>query len=227
MQLLESADGVVVYALDRVARSLWDLAAVVREDEQPENQKHAIYKWGAEKGHQIVGMAEDIGVSGALPPAQRPGWQRVMQLLESADGVVVYALDRVARSLWDLAAVVRELEARGKFLLSVREEWLQSVDPRVRQLAVVMLGWAAEMEREFIRERTREALARLKAEGKLIGRPPKWSEQTRRRIIELVRKGITLKDACQLVGIGYRTALSYLSKDPEYLKARMEARLRG
>jgi len=199
---------------------------VSREDEQPENQEHAVYKWAAERGHQIIDMSKDVGVSGALPPAQRPGWQKVMQLLEQADGVVVYALDRVARSLWDLAAVVRELEGRGKLLLSVREEWLQSVDPKVRQLIVAMLGWAAEMEREFIRERTREALMRLKTEGKLVGRPPKWNEQIRRRIIDLVRRGITLKDACRLVGIGYRTAQRYLSKDPEYLKARMEARLK-
>ena len=198
---------------------------VSREDEQPENQEFAVYRWAAERGHQVVEAVRDVGVSGALPPTQRPGWQKVMQLLESADGVVVYALDRVARSLWDLAAVVKELEARGKLLLSVREEWLQNVDPRVRQLIISVLGWAAEMEREFIRERTREALARLKAQGKPVGRPPKWSEATRRKIIDLVRKGLTLREACQLVGIGYRTAFRYLSRDPEYLKARVEARL--
>jgi DNA invertase Pin-like site-specific DNA recombinase len=198
---------------------------VSRDDEQPENQEFAVYKWAAERGHQVVEVVRDVGASGALPPGERPGWQRVMQLLESADGVVVYALDRIARSLWDLAAVVRELEARGKLLLSVREEWLQDVDPRVRQLIISVLGWAAEMEREFIRERTREALARLKAQGKHIGRPPKWSETTRKRIINLVRRGLTLREACQLVGIGYRTAQRYLSKDPEYLKARVEARL--
>ena len=200
---------------------------VSRDDEQPENQEHAIYRWAAERGHQVVEVVRDVGVSGALPPAQRPGWQRVVQLLESADGVVVYALDRVARSLWDLATVVKELEARGKILISVREEWLQNVDPRVRQLIISVLGWAAEMEREFIRERTREALARLKAQGKPVGRPPKWSEQTRRRIIDLVRRGLTLKEACKLVGVGYTTALKHLSKDPEYLKAKMEARLRS
>jgi DNA invertase Pin-like site-specific DNA recombinase len=81
------------------------------------------------------------------------------------------------------------------------------------------------MEREFIRERTREATARLKAQGKAVGRSPKWSEATRRRIIDLVRRGLKLREACQLVGVGYRTAQRYLSKDPEYLKARMEARL--
>jgi DNA invertase Pin-like site-specific DNA recombinase len=70
----------------------------------------------AERGHQVMEVVRNVGVSGALLPAQRPGWQRVMRLLEQADGVVVHALHRVARSLWDLAAVVRELEARGKFL---------------------------------------------------------------------------------------------------------------
>jgi DNA invertase Pin-like site-specific DNA recombinase len=78
---------------------------VSREDERPENQEYAIFKWAAERGHQI------------------------------ADGVIMYTLDRVARNLWDLAAVVRKLEGRGKLLLSVREEWLQSVDPKVRQWA--------------------------------------------------------------------------------------------
>jgi len=200
---------------------------VSRDDEQPENQEYAIFKWAAERGHQVVEVVRDVGVSGALPPGERPGWQKVVQLLESADGVVVYALDRAARSLWDLASVVRELESKGKLLLSVREEWLQNVDPRVRQLIISVLGWAAEMEREFIRERTREAIARLKAQGKYVGRPPKWSEQTRRRIIDLVRRGLTLKEACQLAGVSYTTALKRLSKDPEYLKARMEARLKG
>jgi predicted site-specific integrase-resolvase len=40
-----------------------------------------------------------------------------------------------------------------------------------------------------------------------------------------VRRGLTLREACQLVGVGYRTAQRYLSKDPEYLKARLEAKL--
>lgn len=58
------------------------------------------------------------------------------------------------------------------------------------------------MEREFIRERTRVAIATLKAQGKHIGRPLKWSEATRRHVIDLVRRGITLGEACKLVGVG-------------------------
>jgi hypothetical protein len=40
-------------------------------------------------------VVRDVDVSG-IP--QRPGWQKVVQLLGQADGVVVYALDKVARS---------------------------------------------------------------------------------------------------------------------------------
>jgi DNA invertase Pin-like site-specific DNA recombinase len=46
---------------------------VSRDDEQPENQEYAIFRWAAERGHQVVKVVEDVGVSGALPPAQRPG----------------------------------------------------------------------------------------------------------------------------------------------------------
>ena len=198
---------------------------VSREGENPENQEFAVFRLAAQRGWQVVEVVRDVDVSGAVPPHERPGWRRVLDLLGGADGVVVYALDRVARSLWDLAAVVRELEARGKALVSVREEWLQSLDPKIRSLVISILGWAAEMEREFIRLRTREALERLKAQGKRVGRPPKWDEAKRRRIIELVRRGLTLKEACQLAGVGYRTAQRYLSRDPDYLKARMQARL--
>ncbi|MGB9705132.1 MAG: recombinase family protein [Pyrobaculum sp.] len=209
-----------------------ELVAYVRvsqEEERLENQEFAIYQWAARNGHRVVEMYRDVGVSGAVPPGERPGWRQVVEGLASgrAQGVVVYSLDRVARSLWELAAVYKEFNEKGWALYSVREEWLSAVDPRVRDLLVAVLGWAGEMEREFIRERTREALRRLKAEGKRLGRPPKWSPQIKARIVDLVRRGLTLREAVKLVGVGYRTAVRYLSRDPDYLEAVKVARLSG
>lgn len=202
---------------------------VSQDDERPENQEFAIYKWAAERGATVVATERDVGISGAVPPGERPGWQAVVRRLETreAEGVVVYALDRIARSLWELAAVYRQFAERGWALYSVREEWLSSVDERVRPLIVAVLGWAGEMEREFIRARTKEALARLKAQGKRLGRPPVWTEEKRRRIIDLVARGLTLKEACQLVGVSYNTARKKLGRDPEYLEAVKRARLLG
>lgn len=160
---------------------------------------------------------------------QRPGFKRCLQLLDEgrADGLVVASLDRIARSLFELSNVFKLFEEKGWLVFSVCEEWLQNVDPNVCQLIVVVLGWAGEMGRELIRQRTREALQRLKAQGKKLGRPQKWNPKIKGKIIDLVRRGIPLKDAASLVGIGYSTAKRYLSCDTEYLQAKMEAQVKG
>ena len=202
---------------------------ISREDEKLENQEHAVLKWAAERGVAIVAIEKDVSVSGVAPPDERPGWQAVIKRLEAgeAQGVVVYALDRIARSLWELASVYKRFTERGWALLSVREEWLSALDDKIKPLIVAILGWAGEMEREFIRMRTKEALARLRAEGKRIGRPPTWTEEKRRRVIDLVARGLTLKEACQLAGVSYNTARKRLSRDPDYLEAVKKARLLG
>jgi len=199
---------------------------VSEEDEDPENQRYAIFEWVAKNGHQLVGVYEDVGISGALPPRERPGFKRALEGLDKADGLIVYALDRIARSLAELVDVVREIESKGKVVVSVREPWLQQLDPRIRELVVAVLGWAAEMEREFVRERTREVLRRLKAMGKRIGRPAKVNEAIAKEAIKLVERGYTLKDAAKLLDVKYGTLSKFISCSPQLRAMYYEARAR-
>jgi putative DNA-invertase from lambdoid prophage Rac len=199
---------------------------VSEETENPENQKYAIYEWAARTGHQVVDVYEDIGVSGALPPVERPGFKKLLGALDGADGLVVYALDRLARSLGELVDVFKLVESRGKVIISVRESWLQQLDPSVRKLIVAVLGWAAEMEQRFISERTRLALERLKAKGVKLGRPRKVNEATALKAIEYVQKGLSLKDAAKLLGVGYMTLAKYIYSSPALRARYYEARAR-
>ena len=203
---------------------------VSEETENPENQKYAIYEWAARSGHQVLNVYEDIGVSGALPPIERPGFRKLLESLDGADGLVVYALDRLARSLGELVEVFKMLEARGKVIVSVRESWLQQLDPAVRKLIVAVLGWAAEMERMFISERTKLALQRLKAKGVKLGRPRKVTEATALEAIKYVERGYTLKDAAKLLGVGYKTLARFIHDTPmlraRYYEARARTRAR-
>jgi len=203
---------------------------VSQEDENPENQRFAIYEWGARQGHRIEDVFMDVGISGAVPPQERPGFKRVLERLEDADGIVVYALDRIARSLIELFEVVKLMEAKGKVVVSIREEWLQQLDPRMRGLIIAILGWAAEMERELVRERTREALRRLKAEGKRLGRPRTITENTAMEAISKVEKGYTLKDAAKVLNVGYTTLVRFINANPvlkaQYYEARLKAKAR-
>jgi len=203
---------------------------VSQEEENPENQKYAIYEWASKNGHTVLDVYEDLGVSGALAPMDRPGFQKALSRLEEADGLVVYALDRLARNLVELVDVVELLESKGKVVLSVREYWLQQLDPKIRSLILAIMGWAAEMEREFIKERTREALRRLKAMGKRLGRPAKVNETLALNALKYVEKGYTLKDAAKILGVGYGTLARYLTTNvalrARYYEARARARRR-
>ncbi|MCS7105571.1 MAG: recombinase family protein [Thermofilaceae archaeon] len=184
--------------------------------ENIENQRYAILEFAAKHGYQVSAFFEDVGVSGALPPLGRPGFAEAFNALKECDGIVVYALDRVARSLTELVNIVRKIESMGKVIVSVRESWLNELDPRIRSLIVAVLGWAGEMEREFIRERTREALKRAKMQGKKVGRPRKVSEVLIRAALKYIERGYTLKDAAKLLNIGYTTLAKAITQDPTY-----------
>ena len=88
--------------------------------------------------------------------------------------VMVYALDRLGRSLRDLLLLMDELTAAGCVVISLRES-IDLSTPTGR-LLVHMIAALAEFERELIRERVRAGIARVKATGKTrsgqpVGRP--------------------------------------------------------
>jgi DNA invertase Pin-like site-specific DNA recombinase len=192
-------------------------------------QEFIIYKWAGERGHQVLEVFKDIGVSGVTPLDARPGWGALMERLSEVDGVIVESLDRISRDPGQLLDVLRRLEAMGKVIISVSDngvnQLLKITDPDLRRVIIDIASILIKQERKAASERTREKLAKLKAEGKRLGRPPKWSSEVKQQLIQLVERGFTLKEACRIIGVNYGTALRYLSSDPDYLKAKYTARL--
>jgi len=189
---------------------------ISREDENPENQIYAMKQYASLKGIDLVISDEyiDVGISGGVEPFKRTGFMKAVNVLErgEADGIMVYALDRIARSLWNLAEVYRKFDERGWILLSVREDWLNILDKNVKNLIIAVLGWAGEMERKFISERTKEALKRVKDAGKKLGRPKALDEEEEEKLVELVTSGLSLRKACKLMGISYSTGKRVMRK---------------
>ena len=198
------------------------------DDRDGGGQEFAIYQWAGRNGHQVLEVFRDIGVSGVTPPDARPGWGALMERLGDADGIIVESLDRISRDPGQLRKVIDEFRGMGKVIMSVREDWatllFRDSDP-VSQLLLNVVSWLVEQERKAASERTREKLAKLRAEGKRLGRPPKWNNGIKQQLVQLVERGLTLKEACRIAGVNYGTAIRYLSNDPDYLKARYKARL--
>jgi len=124
----------------------------------------------ARHGWEVVAEHVDAGESGAN--ADRPALAEVMDSVESGgvDVLVVYRLDRLARSTLHLLTLVQRLEAADVRLVSTSE----SIDTRTPtgRMTMTVLGSVAELERETIRTRTREGVARRVAQGGWVSSTP-------------------------------------------------------
>jgi len=80
-------------------------------------------------------------------------------------------MDRLARSLYDLLALVKELNKRGVTVEFVKENLaFTGDDSPMAKLMLGVMGSCAEFERAMLKERQREGIAKAKASGKHLGR---------------------------------------------------------
>ncbi|MBB3013529.1 DNA invertase Pin-like site-specific DNA recombinase [Cupriavidus alkaliphilus] len=91
------------------------------------------------------------------------------------DTVVVYKLDRIARSLKDLLIIIERIEAAGAQFRSLTEH-IDTRSPAGRMIFQIV-GAFAEFERELIRERTKVGMAAAARRGVKMGRPTAMSEE--------------------------------------------------
>lgn len=120
----------------------------------------------------------DVGVSGAMLAASRPGFAELLTKVRSGDTVYVYAVDRLGRDALDVQATVRKLIDGG---VTVDVRGLGPIGRGVGELILAVLAQVADMERHRIAERTEAgrnaARKALQATGKThrgkdsLGRP--------------------------------------------------------
>lgn len=135
-------------------------------------QEAELREYSERRGWSFV-VYRDKGQSGAKQ--DRPALNSLLADLRKRkfDVLVVWALDRLARSLKQLLAISEECRSLGVDLVSLK----QSVDTTLPagRLTFQVLGAVAEFEREMLRERVRSGMAQARRAGKSVGRPAKRS----------------------------------------------------
>ena len=111
--------------------------------------------------------------------ADRKELQKMLAALTPGDIVTVTRIDRLARSVFDLYAIVKRIIDTGAQFRSLAEPWADTSTSTGR-LMVAVMGGLADVERDLIRTRTAEGRARAKAKGKHLGRPSKLTAEQRR-----------------------------------------------
>ena len=141
----------------------------VSSDKQTvENQRFEIEQFCKKEGLVIDGWIEEI-VSGTQPYSKR----RLGKLLRHAgegDLIICSELSRLGRNLYMIMEILSYCMHRGCGVWTIKDGYRLGNDIQSKVLAFAF-GLSAEIERNLISRRTKEALARLKAEGKRVGRP--------------------------------------------------------
>ncbi|MGB0440065.1 MAG: recombinase family protein, partial [Paracoccaceae bacterium] len=99
----------------------------------------------------------------------RPVLARVLDRIGAGDMLVVVRIDRLARSLSHLLAIIDQLEAKGAFFRSLHDP-IDTASPQGK-FTLQVLGAAAEFERALIRERTKAGLDSARTRGRVGGNP--------------------------------------------------------
>ena len=135
-------------------------------------QASRIKAYAKAHGLRLAGIETDEGLSGKSTK-NRPGLQRALEALQDgeASGLVVVKLDRLSRTTTDILGLVDQSNRDGWQLHSIREH-LDTSSSHGR-FVVGILSLLAQMEREQVAERTRNAMAELRRQGRRIsGRAP-------------------------------------------------------
>ena len=143
----------------------------------------------------------------------RPELQKMLGQLRSGDVVVVWKLDRLARSLKDLVELVNTVQDKGAALHSLNDQ-IDTSTP-TGKFTFHIFAALAEFEREITRERTKAGLASARARGRVGGRPKGLSRKAQHTAIiaeKLYKEGqLSVKDICEQLSISRATLYKYLA----------------
>jgi DNA invertase Pin-like site-specific DNA recombinase len=143
-------------------------------------------------------------VSGAR--ADRRELTKLLKELVAGDIVTVTRIDRLARSTFDLFAIVQHIVNAGAHFRSLAEPWADTATSTGR-LMIAVLGGLADVERDLIRTRTAEGRVRAKARGQHMGRPWKMTPAQRAEARKRREQGATLSELARSYDVSV-TAIS-------------------
>ncbi len=158
---------------------------VSTDSQTVDNQKMRLIEY-AERNGQEYDIYEEVESTRKTRPVKQELLKRLR--LSEYESVIVYKLDRWARSSTELILDTKELIDKGIGFISISDNL--DFGTASGKLHFQILSAFAEFERELIRERTLEGLRRSKAQGKTPGRPKGSKDSKQRR-----KSGYILREA--------------------------------
>lgn len=178
-------------------------------DQHPETQLYDLEQMARQREFEIVERYTDR-ISGTR--ARRPGLDKMLADARRGkfDVVLVWACDRLARSVRHFLEVLDELNHLKVEFVSFREQL--DTGGAMGRAFVVIISVVAELERNLIVERVRAGMRRAKLEGRHIGRPP--LEIDREAVIRDRARGCSVRELAKMHRISRTSITRLLQQQP-------------
>lgn len=160
-------------------------ARVSTSDQNTDNQIHEIAAAGFSVNQRRI-VTESI--SGSVAASERPQFSRLLDRLEPADVLIVTKLDRLGRNAMDVRSTVERLAADGVRVHCLALGGVDLTSP-AGKMTMGVLTAVAEFERDLLIERTHAGIARARADGKVMGRPPALTKVQQAEAMQRLAKG--------------------------------------
>lgn len=186
----------------------------VSSDKQTvDNQRYEILKYADSKKLSIDRWIEET-VSGTKKAEHRKLGPS-LNAMQNADLLIVSELSRLGRNLMEVMSILYTCMEKEVKVFTVKEKYElgNNINSKVLALAFSL---SADIERQLISQRTKEALARKKAEGKKLGRPKgSLSKNTKlsgkeQQIIELLDKKVSYSAIGRIMGVNRITVMQFV-----------------
>lgn len=164
-------------------------ARVSTKDQETHLQLDALAKAGVLEVRQEKGSS--VG--------PRPELRKVLSQLTAGDVLVVYKMDRIARSLKDLLAILDQIKASGAAIRSLTEP-LDTSTP-LGMFMIQILGSVAQLERSIIRERTVAGQVAAVKRGVIFGRPKLLTPEREAEALAMFDAGSTQSATARHFGV--------------------------
>lgn len=191
-------------------------ARVSTDKQDVENQRFEIARYAEQNGLTITHHVEET-VSGFKTQIGARKIAEVLDSMERGDTLIVSETSRLSRRLLDILNTIQLCLDRGVTVIAVKEKYVFRDDINSKVMAFAF-GLAAEIERSLISARTKEALARKKAEGVKLGRPAgTWHAHHYKlhgkddEILALMRKQVSVAALARIFNVNRKTMQNYIA----------------
>jgi DNA invertase Pin-like site-specific DNA recombinase len=180
-----------------------------------ENQRFEISKFTRARQFAIDEWIEETISSTKRLEVRKFG--NLLQRMKKGDVLIVSELSRLGRNLMQIMKILHDCMEKDIMVYTVKENYELGNNINSKVLAFAF-GLSAEIERNLISQRTKEALARRKAEGQILGRPKGSKSQTKKlsgkegEISVLINKKISYSAIGRILGVHRLTVSSFIKE---------------